>query len=111
MSGAQSVLEGRADLVAVRVEESALAVDLLLRIADSDGLAEPVTVWVGRPSDRRLAWMAEKHLYEWGAACEPVDVRLELDLSDARAQMAANGTRLTFELIAGAGLPSAHHWG
>lgn len=103
----RAAVEGSADLVAVRVERAALAVDALVTLADGEPWpAHPMTMWVVRPSDERLAWITEKNLNEWASSGELLEMELDVAPDQPRVQLASDEVCITFELLACAGLPT-----
>lgn len=107
MHTAGSTLQGRGDLMLVRAERTALAVDAMVSLAGEGTPARPITMWFVRPVDDRLAVLAEKSLQGWVDGTDAVDLKLELEAKKPRARISTDDTRITFELLACAGLPEA----
>lgn len=103
MKRADTVVQGEADLVSVQAETESLVLDLLFRRLD-DTLAHPLTVWVTRPADHELTWVAERHLHHWSLAGADVAVSLQLRPEEPRVELEADEARITFELVGCAGL-------
>ena len=104
MKRADPVVTGEADLVCMQTENETLVLDLLFR-SEGDPLARPLTVWVARPSDYDLTWVAERHLHEWALVGSDIALAIQLSSEEPRVHFEDEEIRITFQLVGCAGLP------